>query len=664
MELKLLFEIVVIFSLSIIVVFLFHKIKLPAIIGFLLTGLIAGPYGFEFVSDVHDVEYLAEIGILLLLFTIGIEFSFKEILQLKKPVLLGGSLQVLLTIAVVFGVAHFNVPLNEAVFIGFLITLSSTAIVLRILNDKGQIDSPHGRNALAILIYQDIIVVPMMLVIPILAGTSGNLTNEILLLVGKAALVILFVFVSTKYIVPFLLFNIAKTKSRELFLLSIFVICFGIVGLTSLIGLSLALGAFLAGLIISESDYSHQALGNVLPFRDIFTSLFFVSIGMLLDFRFLLDNLLFVLLISLIIIIVKFKVTSFSVWLTGMPLRTAILTGLALSQVGEFSFILAKTGLDFGFLSGSAYQSFLSISIITMALTPFLINFSQTGANMILKLPIPRKIKREAFHQREERHKPNLTDHLIIVGYGVNGKNLALSAKAANIPYIILEMNVDTVKREKALGEPIFFGDASNEEVLIFAGIKSARIIVVAINDITAVRRITSNIKALNPAIHSIIRTRHVNEMEMLYKLGASEVIPEEFETSVEIFTRVLSKYLVPQNQITEFVDRIRTSGYHMFRSLSPETNSFPGIKLHFPDLEVCSFVVEENSFAAGKTLAELNLRNNYGLTLLAIRNESETNSNPTAQSKLLPKNIVFVLAKHEAVKEASKLFKNQYEEN
>lgn len=664
MELKLLFDIVIIFCLSIVVVFIFHKLRLPAIIGFLLTGLIAGPYGFEMISTVHQVELLAEIGILLLLFTIGIEFSFKEILQLKKPVLVGGSLQVILTIVIVYAVATFNVPVGEAVFIGFLIALSSTAIVLRILNDKGLIDSPQGRNALAILIYQDIIVVPMMLVIPILAGASGDIVNSILLLTGKAVLVIIFVFASTKYIVPFVLFNIAKTKSRELFLLSIFVICFGIVALTSLIGLSLALGAFLAGLIISESDYSHQALGNVLPFRDIFTSLFFVSIGMLLNFRFLLDNILFVALFSIVIIIVKFKITTLSVWLTGMPLRTAILAGFALSQVGEFSFILAKSGLDYGFLSGDAYQSFLSISIVTMALTPFLINYSQHGADLLLKFPIPKRIKREAFYQRAEKSKPNQNDHIIIIGYGVNGKNLALSAKAANIPYIIIEMNVDTVKREKALGEPIYFGDASNEEVLLFAGIKSARIIVVAINDITAVRRITSNINHMNPSVHSIIRTRHVTEMEMLYKLGASEVIPEEFETSVEIFTRVLSTYLVPQNEIQTFVDQIRTSGYKMFRSLSSQTDSFPGIKLHFPDVEICTFVIESNSAVVSKTLAELELRKKYEITLLAIKKETKTITNPPADTTLNTGDIVFVLTKHEKLLEISNLFKNKQIEN
>ncbi len=663
MELNLLFDIVNIFFLSIFVVFFFHKLHLPAIIGFLLTGLIAGPYGFELVSSVHDVEILAEIGILLLLFTIGIEFSFKEILQIKKPVLLGGSLQVILTILLVYAVAQFRVPVGEAVFIGFLITLSSTAIVLRILNDKGQIDSPHGRNALAILIFQDIIVVPMMLLLPILAGVGGDILNSILLLSGKAVLVIIFVFVSTKYVVPFVLFYIAKTKSRELFLLSIFVICFGIVALTSIIGLSLALGAFLAGLIISESDYSHQALGNVLPFRDIFTSLFFISIGMLLDINFLLDNFLFVVFFSIVIIIVKFKLTTISVWFTGMPLRTSIIAGLSLSQVGEFSFILAKSGLDFGFLSGDAYQSFLSISIVTMALTPFLINSSHASANLLLKLPFPKKIKREAFYKREEKQKPNLKDHLIIIGYGVNGKNLAHSAKTANIPYIIIEMNVDTVKKEKSLGEPIFFGDASNEEVLIFAGIKTARIIVVAINDIAAVRRITSNINTLNKGIHSIIRTRHITEMEMLYKLGASEVIPEEFETSVEIFTRVLSKYLVPQNEIRNFVDEIRTNGYQMFRSLSGQSNSFPGIKLHFPDLEICTFAIENKSEANNKSLAELNLRKNYGGTVLAIKSESKTITNPQADSKLKTGDIVFVLSKHENISDISKIFRSNINE-
>ena len=289
----LLSDIVIIFGLSIMVLFVFNRLRIPAIVGFLLTGVLAGPYGLGLIKAIHEVEVLAEIGVVLLLFTIGMEFSLKALLRIRKSILLGGSLQVLLTILVTFVLASLQVgrTFGESLFIGFLVCLSSTAIVLKLLQEKAEMDSPHGQTSLAILIFQDLIVIPMMLFTPLLAGMGGEIGQSLLILFAKGAGVIVLVILSAKWIVPQLLYQIAQTRSREVFLLTVVVLCFAIAWLTSSVGLSLALGAFLAGLIISESEYSYQALGNILPFRDVFTSFFYVSVGMLLDVGFVVENL-------------------------------------------------------------------------------------------------------------------------------------------------------------------------------------------------------------------------------------------------------------------------------------------------------------------------------------------------------------------------------------
>ena len=652
MEFKLLYDIIIIFALSIVILFLFHKLKLPSIIGFLLTGLLAGPFGFGLVKSVHEVEILSEIGILLLLFTIGIEFSLKEMVQLKKPVLIGGSIQVILTIIIVTVISNSVAQsINEAIFIGFLVALSSTAILLKIYSDKGEIETPHGRILLSILIFQDIIVVVMILVTPILAGSSSNILTAILTLAAKTIGVILFVFVGTKYLIPFILRHVARTRSRELFLFSILVICFGIVWATGELGLSLALGAFLAGLIISESEYSHQALSHVTPFRDAFSSLFFVSIGMLLNLSYLMDNLLIALGFSLLVILIKSAAGISAVKILGSPWRAAVIVGLALSQVGEFSFILAKTGMNFGFLNDDFYQKFLSVSILTMSITPLLLKVGP-----ILGRKIQKRLNEKDMPTGDEELKSKLKDHLIIVGYGINGRNLSKAAQTANIPFVILEMNPDTVEEERVKGTDIIYGDAAYPEILEQVNIADARIVVVAINDPTAVQKIVVNIKELNPNAYVIVRTRHIKEVEQLTKLGAEEVIPEEFETSVEIFTRVLYKYLIPRNEIDKFVDEIRSDNYDMFRNLRSES-PLKNLKLHFPELEVCSFVLSESCSFTGKSLSSLDLRNKYGFSILAIQRDDKVISNPSATTILQANDIVYILTKHEDIPSISEIF-------
>jgi len=655
MEIPLLKDIVILFILAIAVLFICHRLGVPAIIGFLLTGVFVGPYGLGLIDAIHEVEILAEIGVVLLLFTIGIEFSLERLLQIKRSVLLGGSLQVLLTsMATLFIVRQFGFSrtLGEAVFIGFLVALSSTVIVLKLLQEKAEIDSPHGRTTLGILIFQDIIIVPMILITPLLAGETENLSESLLILLAKGIVIILLVMVSAKWIVPRLLYQITKTRIPELFLLSVVVICFGVAWLTAQAGLSLALGAFLAGLIISESEYSHYALGNILPFRDVFTTFFFVSIGMMLDIRFLFLQFGIVILIVVTIFALKAIIAGLVTLFMGFPLRTGILVGFALSQIGEFSFILSRTGLEYDLLGGDIYQMFLAVSVLSMAATPFIITKAPYLADILLRLPLPEKLK-SGFSHVSYAQAVEKKDHLIIIGFGVIGRNVARAAKAAGIPYTIIEMNPDTVRSEQAKGEPIYYGDATRETTLKHANLQTARIAVVAINDPTATRRITELLRRLNPKVYVIVRTRYIQEMKPLYELGANEVIPEEFETSVEIFTRVLTKYLIPRDETEKLVARVRADGYEMLRSLSRTSASFSDLQLHLPDIDISTFRILPGSPLIGKTLGHIQLRKCYGVSVVAIRQDSRILPNPGADFILQPGDVLFIIGPTEKMSEA-----------
>lgn len=660
MEIALFNDILIIFVLAIAILFICHKLRLPAIVGFLITGVLAGPHGLGLVQSVHDVKILAEIGIVLLLFTIGIEFSLKSFVQIKKSVLLGGSLQVLLTVIAGAAVAYAaNTTLPQAVFIGFLLSLSSTAIVLMLLKERAEIESPHGRTVLAILIFQDIIIVPMMLFTPVLAGTTTNLSISVPSIIIAGVGILLLIIVGTKWLVPQFLYQIARTRNRELFLLSIVVLCFAIARLTSSLGLSLALGAFLAGLIISESEYSHHAIGHILPFKDIFTSLFFVSVGMLLDVHFVLSRPILIILCALGVLFLKAIIASGAAMIIGIPLRTSILVGLALCQVGEFSFILSSAGLEHGLLTADMYQVFLAVSIATMALTPFIVQLAPRISDNVLRFPILKKIT-IGFRPAHEEAPLHSKDHLIIVGFGVNGRNVARAAKASRIPYVIIEMNPDTVLREKAKGEPIYYGDATQEAVLNHAGIKSARVVVGAIYDAPATRRIVELSRRLNPKAYIIARTRFVQEMKELYMLGANEVIPEEYETSIEIFSRVLKKFLVPRHEIEKFVAEVRADGYEMFRSLSKEPAAAYDLKLDLFDVEISMLKVNKESPLTGKSLREIDMRKNYGLTVLAIRRNAHMMSNPDPEVKLLPDDILIILGSPENIASVANLCEGQ----
>ncbi len=666
MEIPLLKDIIIIFGLAIVVIFICSRAYIPVTVGLLITGIIGSPHGLGLIHSVEEVEILAEIGVVLLLFTIGIEFSMENLLRIKRAVILGGAFQVIITICLTFIISvKAGLSTVQAVFAGFLISLSSTAIVLKILQDRGEIESPHGQTALAVLIFQDIIVVPMMILLPLLAGGASEGFVPAALGLAKGVVLIILVIFSARWITPKLLFLIAGIRSKELFLLSIIFICFSVAFFTYHVGLSLALGAFLAGLIISETEFSHETLGSILPFKDIFTSIFFVSMGMLLDINFLIGHPLQVILMTISIMAGKSLVAVLAVILLGLPLRTAILAGLSLCQVGEFSFILFMKGVDLGLLKGDYYQLFLNVAVISMGLTPVMIYLSNLMASSLSKISVSNRLFTglRPGMMAPDADAAGLADHLIIIGFGLNGKNLARTTKASGIKYIIVEMNPETVLKERKKGETIFYGDATRDEVLKNASILKARILVILIADPAATRRIISSARKINPNIYIIARTRFVSEIEGLKRVGANEVIPEEFETSIEIFSRVLNKFLVPKSEIDQLITEVRMDGYQMLRSFDKSDDRFNDLKNQIPDIEISTFRVTQDTSAAGRSIKELRLRNRFGVTLLAIRREMEVISNPDSEFIIQTGDILIFMGKPDALTAACQLFSDTCEE-
>ncbi len=639
-------ELVVVFCLSIIVLLLCYKIKVPSIVGFLLTGVLCGPTALQLVSDVHAVDLLAEIGVVLLLFTIGMEMSGGELKRLKKPILAGGSGQVFLTIGmtIVFAMI-FRGDMAESIFFGFLVALSSTAIVLSLLQQKAQMESPQGRLCLAILIFQDIVIVPMMLAIPFLAGSVNSTVQEMLMSGAKDFAIIVGILVGGKYGLPILMRWIMRTRSRELLLLATLGITFAIALLTSYAGLSLSLGAFIAGVLLAESEYSLSVLENILPFKDVFTSVFFISVGMLLDVPYFFKNIQFIVVVALGFIFLKMLVVYPVVRLLKYSPKTAILVAFSLAQIGEFSFVLARQGVANELIDNNTYQLFLAGSIITMVLTPVFMGLAPKFAAFITH-----KFYAGKSHSDEEGgdHGHNvLNDHLLIVGFGIGGKSLAKVARESGIKYSILEANPDTVARYRDI-EPIKHGDASLPLILQHADIASARALAILTPDPAATRAIIATAKKLNPRLFIVARTRFLTERPYLIELGADKVIAEEFEASVGVFAHILDYYLLPRQKTQALIYKIRSENYHVFESEEQEASTLKGLVDEFSDLTILSYTVEEHSEVAEKDLQTLALPTHYNMTVLAIQRDGETIKSLSAGTTLHVNDVVYLFGNHE----------------
>ncbi len=652
MHLPLLQDLLILIGFSTLIVLLLSKLKLPSILGFLLTGVIIGPTSLSLVSDPEEIEIISEIGVILLMFVIGMELSIKQLVSMKKTVFVGGFLQVFLTILLTTLIySAWGASWAEAVFMGFLVSLSSTAIVLRMYQDRNEMSTPQGKNALGILIFQDLIVVPMMLVVPIISGQTDSVLNSVLSLLLKTAVVLVITVISSRYLVPKLLYEVAKTRSRELFLLTTFTICFAVAFLTSEAGLSLGLGAFLAGLIISESEYSHQATSFVLPFRAMFTSFFFISVGMILDVQFFFSNIHIVLSLMLGVLLLKGLIATLAVLYLKYPIRVAILTGLALFQVGEFAFILSKVGIAYGLLSVSMNQYFLAVSITSMLLTPFVFIYSEKIVKFLLKSRLGHLLYRNTQQSMPEDDFDvgNLNDHLVIIGYGLVGANLARAAEANNIPYIAIEENAQTVKRERKKGLPILYGNGSEEHILEAVHIRNSRAIVITVPDFEETKEIIRSIRSICRIAYMAVRSKFVTQSTELLALGADDIIPEEFETSIEISSRVLRRFLVPKEDIEHFTSMVRADNYHLLES--PEKLPQTYKSSNMTDLNITTIKVGRDSGSVvGKPIRESNIRSEYGVNIIGISRDNEMHFHFDSSEKILQNDLLFVFGEPQNV--------------
>ena len=537
MEVPLIREIVIIFSLALIVLIVFNRAKLPTILGFFVTGVIAGPSGLGLISS-GSIESLAELGVILLLFTIGLEMSPERFGDFRKTALIGGTLQIGLTVLIV---AFFTLILGlnpgKAVFMGFLIALSSTAVVLKVLQDLHETETPHGQASLAILIFQDVAAVPMILTIPFLAGAGGSTPLHTLLTGGA---VLIGTLLSARWIVPRLFDVVADTRSREIFLLTVILVCASVTWLTGSAGLSPALGAFLAGLIVANTDYAHRAQGSILPFQEVFLSFFFVSLGMLLDVGFFMRHLPLIILALIGVMMIKLALNSFVGFIMGFSARVVVLTGVVLAQIGEFSFILSESGLRYGLMDRFTFQAFLSVSLITMALTPFLISLSPRISERIIQADIHPRIKNGRRYLKPE---VNLEDHLIIVGMGITGRRLAEISEEHGIPYIGLDVNPETVRRARDEGLNVYYGDGTHVGVLRHFNVPEAAVMVVAIADYRSTVHAIHEARALNERMKIIARIRGFENTENLYTAGADVVVSEKREATERISGEIFSCY-------------------------------------------------------------------------------------------------------------------------
>jgi CPA2 family monovalent cation:H+ antiporter-2 len=540
--------------------YLLHRVRQPPMIGFLVAGTVLGPFGLGLVEDVHVVEILAEVGVVLLLFTVGLELSIGSLRKLGRIAWIAGPVQVVGTIALVFVVAAaLGYPPARSLFFGFMVALSSTAIVLKLLVDRRELDAPHGRFLIGILIVQDLAVVPMLLSIKFLAGGGGSRLLPVLVALGKTALTAAVLVVAARFLIPRFIGALAGTRQKEIFVIAVLFLVLGSALATSWAGLSAALGAFLAGLILSESEYGHQALADVGAFRDAFNAIFFVSIGMLFDPRAVLAEPLLVATLLGLILVCKTLAGGGAVLALGYGPRLGLVVGLSLAQIGEFSFVLLRQGLAGGLITPLMYQAFLAAAIVTMVATPFLSEASHALGQHVSPGPPRRAVAAAAAE-----------NHVVVIGFGHMGETVARVLRRAGVPYRVIDLDPDRVRRGVKLGVPIEYGDSTNDIVLRRAGIDRARAAIVVLSDPRATRHTIRQCRAANAGLFLLARTRYLADIPALSAAGASDVVAEEFESSLEIAGRTLRHLGFPLPWVeseTEDIRRTRHDGFRRFRA-------------------------------------------------------------------------------------------------
>ncbi len=621
-------ELAIVAALAVLVTVVLSRLRLPTVAGLLASGALLGPFGLGLVDSVHAMEVLAEVGVVLLLFTIGLEFSLSRIRDVFRQAAFGGLLQVGLTAGLAGGVAaYFGEPLGRSVLYGFVFALSSTAIILRALSQRQELAAPHGRFIVGTLIFQDLCVVPMMLIVPLLgkAAGTGDMALELGLALGKAALVVVGTVGLSRFLVPYLLRWVDASRSREVFLLAILGLCIGTAWLTSLAGLSLALGAFLGGMVVADTEYGHRAMGDILPLRDAFVSIFFVSLGMLFDVRILWAHPWVVFAFLFGFVVLKGLVATVAALLMKFPPRAAWLSGVGLAQFGEFGFVLTGVAEESGVATREQLGPMLTAGILSMFLAPQLLSIAPRFTVIEKWLaPFSRLLgPEEADSEKLKRATHSMSQHVVVVGYGVAGKLAAETLTAARVPFVVLELNSQNVRNGRQKGVPIFNADSTSLESLEHAHVHSARLVVILINDPQAVRRVVDAIRHFSPETPVVVRTRYLAERAPLLDLGARDAVAEEVEGAVEVIARMLRWLEAPRNVIEQQIRRIRTETQSSERKQTLPRNAWGQMK-GLAELKIESLLMREGARGCGRSVAGLSLRTRTGALVVAVQRDGE----------------------------------------
>jgi monovalent cation:H+ antiporter-2, CPA2 family len=649
-------DLILLLLVSLPINIVFHKIKLPSVMGYLIAGVLIGPYGLQLISDIPSVKELAEIGVVLLLFVIGLEFSLGRLLKNLASVIGVGGLQLgLTTITIWFVFKAMGFQQSQSVALGLIVALSSTAIVLKMITDYAEIDTLHGKLCIGTLLFQDLCVVPIMLLLPLLGQSEAHTSADFLLEVGKSLMAVVTIYFLSRLVVPKGLAWIANMGNKEHLTLSVVFIILVTGWASQEMGLTIAMGALIAGMIISESEYSHQIILDILPLRDYFSSIFFISVGMLLDIDVFTNSVWTCLILTILVIVIKGSLAGLACLLVRVPLRVSFVVGVRLAQVGEFSLILAAMALEQGLFNSYQYQLLLIVSILSMLVTPLLI---QASTSLSFKLFSKWKSKEVDSIEKED---PKLIGHVVIVGYGVGGRTLAQVLLETKVPFLVLDLDGERVKRALTEGVTTLYGDCVQEQTLIRAGLKDARMIVLKISDYAITEKVVRLSRKINPQIKIMVRTRRTNQVEELKTAGADQVIPEEFETSIEIFSRVLRDYHIPNNIIEQQVELIRLEGYSMFRGLSLNSESLKKFSAYLTATLTESYLVLEDSWACEKKIGDINISARTGAVIIALVRKNKPIPNPDLNCIVMKGDIFILLGSHVQLNKSLKTLKDGY---
>jgi CPA2 family monovalent cation:H+ antiporter-2 len=550
--------ILLVIGVSILVVALFQRLRVPAVVGFILTGVLMGPHGLGWVREAETIQLLAEMGVVLLLFSLGVEFSLERLMQLRHYVVRAGLAQVFGTMAFCLaGALVLGYSLAQAIALGMIISLSSTAVGVKLLKQREELDSTHGRMAVGVLLLQDVMAPLFIAMLPFLAKAGTLDPIALLARIGLTVLGIGAVYFLARGLVPLLLRWLVTSEARELPVLGSLFIALLMGFITQRLGLSPALGAFVAGIIISETPYSHQITANIVPFRDSFLALFFISVGLLVDLPYLFSLWWQVVSWTLLLLVLKWAVVVGVAYLSRRPLRVGLIAGAVLANIGEFSFVLM--GQAQGLLPDELLQGLVAGTSLSILLTPFLLA-------MTYRLTLYATGRFELLERIGQYRHAELRDHVIVVGYGLNGRNLAHVLRELGVPFVVVELNGALVHEAQKQGIPVVYGDAANPEILKAAGIQRARAVVLAMSDPISTRYTVRTAREQNPTVYLVARTRYLAEIEPLYAAGASDVIPEEFEAFVEIADRVLQMLGFDETARRPIIEACRARHYKMLQ--------------------------------------------------------------------------------------------------